>query len=90
MITRTVSPTEQGAIQGALTSLQSIANILGPLIGSTAFAYFISDKAPIKLPGAPFFVSAALSVIGLLIAVSASRHWRPPEAEELPPIAPAH
>lgn len=77
MITRTVSPTEQGAIQGALTSLQSVANIIGPLLGTGVFAFFISDKAPLYVPGASFFVSALLSVLGGLVAFMATRHWHP-------------
>jgi DHA1 family tetracycline resistance protein-like MFS transporter len=83
MITRTVKPTEQGAIQGALSSLQCIANIIGPLLGTSVFAYFISDKAPFNLPGAAFFVSAILSALGLVIAFIASRHWTPAPPTEI-------
>ena len=75
LITRVVKPTEQGETQGALSSLQSFANILGPLIGSSVFAYFISDKVPFKIPGAPFYVSATLALLGLgVIAFTLSRH----------------
>lgn len=71
IITKSVLPTEQGEVQGALTSLQSIANILGPVLGSTTFAYFISDRAPIYLPGASMFVSAIVAAVGLGVAASA-------------------
>lgn len=73
IITRTVSPTEQGAVQGALTGLQSIANILGPILASVVFAYFISEQAPIHLPGASFFVGAALAAMSLFAAARATR-----------------
>lgn len=73
MITRSVRPDEQGAIQGAITSLQSIAAVIGPLIGSNAFAYFISDRAPAYIPGASFYVGAFLATIGTLIAARATR-----------------
>ncbi len=69
IITRTVRPYEQGAVQGTLTALSSIANIFGPLIGGYVFAYFISAKAPVQLPGAPYYVSALFSAIGTVIAV---------------------
>jgi MFS transporter, DHA1 family, tetracycline resistance protein len=65
LITRSVLPTEQGEVQGALASLQSVANVGGPLIGSGVFAYFISERAPVYLPGAPYFVSALLAGLGL-------------------------
>lgn len=65
LITRSVLPTEQGEVQGALTSLQSVANVLGPIMGSSVFAYFISERAPIYVPGASYFMSAILAAIGL-------------------------
>lgn len=76
IITKTVKPTEQGEVQGALTSLQSVANILGPLLGGNLFAYFISAKAPVYLPGAPYFASAILAVFGTTVAVWATRGRR--------------
>lgn len=77
LITRHVAPTEQGAVQGAITGLQSIANIFGPLIGSQVFAYFISKNAPIYLPGASFFVGATLAATGWVVAAIATRHVVP-------------
>lgn len=68
IITKHVGADEQGAVQGALTSLQSVAGIFGPLIGGNILAYFISDTASIYLPGASFFVSALLSLAGLAVA----------------------
>ena len=75
LITRTVSPSEQGAASGALASLQSVANILGPLIGTTVFAWAISDRAvwPLNAPGLSFFVGAALALVGMLLAARAVR-----------------
>lgn len=77
LITHTVKPDEQGTVQGAMTGLQSIAGIFGPLVGGLTFAYFISERAPIALPGAPFFVGAALSMLGLIVAAWAVR-WIAP------------
>jgi MFS transporter, DHA1 family, tetracycline resistance protein len=79
LITKEVLPTEQGAVQGALASLTSLAGIIGPLIGGAAFAYF--DKtpppfpnSPIPLVGANFYMSAGLSVLGWIAAAWAVRH----------------
>lgn len=68
IITKIVRPDEQGAVQGALTAVQCVANVIGPVVGAGAFAYFISDSAPMKIPGASFFLSALLAAIGWLIA----------------------
>ena len=79
---RTVRPDEQGAVQGALAGLQSIANILGPLIGTNAFAYFISDRAPAYIPGAPFYIGAILATGGWLLTIWALK--RKPHAPDVP------
>ncbi len=77
LITHTVRPDEQGTVQGALMGLQSIAGIFGPLIGGLTFAYFISERAPVQLPGAPFFVGSGLSALGLCVAAWAVRGIAP-------------
>lgn len=74
MITRSVRPDEQGAVQGALMGLQNIAQVLGALIGAGVFAYFISNPSgspsgPPYIPGAAFYTSAVLAGIGWIIAV---------------------
>lgn len=76
LISKSVSPMEQGEVQGALASLQCVANLLGALIGGHIFEYFASDRAPISLPGASFFVSALFAAIGLGIAAwILTRSW---------------
>lgn len=76
LITKAVQPDEQGAVQGALTGIQSVASIVGPLIASSVFAYSISERAtpPLNTSGLTFFVGAALCFLGLLLAVWATRH----------------
>jgi DHA1 family tetracycline resistance protein-like MFS transporter len=88
LITRTVRPDEQGEVQGALASLQSVAGILGPIIGGSVLGYSLSGSAPVSLPGATFFVSAVLAALGWLVAgwavgrVSLPPHQpHPPHAE---------
>jgi len=63
LITKAVRADEQGAVQGTLTSLQSLAGIGGPIIGGLVFAFAISGSR--ELPGAPFFVGSALIAAGL-------------------------
>lgn len=73
MITRSVDPREQGEIQGALTGLGSVAGIIGYSLGAGTFAYFISDRAPFQMPGASFYLSAILALIGLAMAAAVLR-----------------
>ena len=77
LVSRCVPLNEQGAVQGALASLASLAGILGPLLATGLFGYFISGKAPAHLPGAAFFASSLLVFIGLLLALRAFKKTTP-------------
>jgi DHA1 family tetracycline resistance protein-like MFS transporter len=68
LVTRQVGADVQGRIQGALTSLVSLAGIVGPAFYTTVFAWFIGPRAPAQLPGAPFLAAGGLLAVGLLIA----------------------
>lgn len=72
LVSGTVSPSDQGKVQGALTSLMSLSSIVAPLVfASGLFSFFTSDAAPFELPGAPFllgsvcFFSAGVVVLRL-------------------------
>jgi DHA1 family tetracycline resistance protein-like MFS transporter len=69
LMTRLVSPEQQGQLQGATTSVQSVSQLLGPFLFTLTFAYFIGAAAPFKLPGAPFFLASALLLLALLISM---------------------
>jgi len=73
LISRNVGADEQGGVQGSLASLASIAGIIGPPIATGLFAYFISDKSRVVLPGAAFFFSAILIFFALLLALRSFR-----------------
>ncbi len=63
-----VSPSEQGLLQGALTSLNSLAAILGQPLMLGLFSFFTSDKAIIYLPSAPFIMGTLLVGITFFLA----------------------
>jgi len=73
LISRNVGADEQGSVQGALTSLGSVAGILGPPLATSTFAYFIAPGAAHKIPGAAFYLSAVLVLIALLLAIRSFR-----------------
>ena len=83
LISRSVGADEQGAVQGSLTSLASVAGVLGPPLATGLFGFFISVGSPVKLPGAAFFFSSALTVVAMLLAVRSFRRELP--AANLPP-----
>lgn len=67
IMSRRVSDDVQGELQGVLTSVNSLAAILAPLVMTRSFAYFTADEAPLYLPGAPFLIAAVLMIISLAI-----------------------
>ncbi len=69
LITRQVGTDAQGRIQGALTSLVALAGVAGPAIFAGSFGWFVSDAAPVKLPGIPFLIAAGLLVIAWLVTL---------------------
>jgi len=68
LMTRLVAPDQQGQLQGATSSVQSISQLIGPFLFTLTFAYFIGDGVSVKLPGSPFVLAAALLLLALLIA----------------------
>jgi len=67
-----VGPTEQGALQGANSSLMGIGNLLGPGLFTQVFAFFIGASAPLQLPGAGFILAAVLVAMAAVVAVVAT------------------
>jgi DHA1 family tetracycline resistance protein-like MFS transporter len=71
IISKQVGPSQQGELQGALTSLISLTTIVGPIVATRAFAYFTSADAPMQVPGAAFFIASVMALISLFIALKA-------------------
>src|SRR5256886_15782405 len=69
MMTHRVSEREQGELQGALQSMRSITFIIGPWLFLRIFGWFIDPKNKIHLPGAPYYLAAALLFTALLISI---------------------
>jgi len=60
MMTHRVSEREQGETAGALQSMRSITFIIGPVLFSQTFSWFIDPKHSVHMPGAPFYLAALL------------------------------
>ncbi len=76
-ISSQVPATEQGELQGSLTSLISATGVVGPLLMTHLFAYFTSAAAPVQFPGAPFLVGAVLTLVSAGLAVRSLRKYPP-------------
>lgn len=87
MMTHRVSESEQGELQGAISSLRAIAMMLGPGLFTFTFAFFIDQEKGWNVPGAPWylgafllFVAAAMSTrIPRVVAEAESAAVAPPE-----------
>jgi MFS transporter, DHA1 family, tetracycline resistance protein len=61
IISRVASPQEQGRVQGANQSLQSITRIIGPLLAAYLYGF---------IPNLPYILCALLSIVAILYVVS--------------------
>ena len=68
IISLQVPATEQGEIQGTLTSVMSASAIVGPPIMTGIFYYFTTDEAPFIFSGAPFVLAGFLMVVSSILA----------------------
>ena len=80
IMTHLVDPTEQGQLQGALSSIMGIASCFGPGLFTETFADAIGRHASWGLPGAPFLLASALLIGAAFIA------WRTTRPGHLEPV----
>ncbi len=69
LLSRALGDGRQGELQGVLMSLNALATIVAPLLMTQTFWFFTGGAAPLHLPGAPFLLSAMLTLgcIGLIL-----------------------
>src|SRR5256885_8258655 len=90
MMTHRVNEREQGELQGALQSMRSITFIVGPWVFLRIFGWFIDPKNSIHLPGAPYYLAAALLFTAMLMSTRIRQTPLDPQAATPPsvPLAP--
>jgi DHA1 family tetracycline resistance protein-like MFS transporter len=82
IMTRHVTASEQGLLQGATASLVGIAELIGPSIFTLTFAYFVRAGQPPERAGAPFLLAGAILAAAAIWAFVATRResqFEPPE-----------
>jgi DHA1 family tetracycline resistance protein-like MFS transporter len=62
-----VGPSEQGELQGAVASIQSLSAIIGPPLMTGTFAHFSGPAADPWFPGAPFVLSVGFVILAYAI-----------------------
>jgi MFS transporter, DHA1 family, tetracycline resistance protein len=77
LITKRIPANEQGAVQGALSSLASLAAVFAPPIAAWSFGGCIAAGAPFHVPGIAFFEAALAMLVALLLAWRALEAVRP-------------
>ena len=78
-----VPSSEQGTVQGTLTSLLSLTSVVAPLLSGGLFAAFSGTGAVAELPGMPFFAGAVFLMVALALVSRALRR-NPELAAEAP------
>lgn len=77
IISNQVTASEQGELQGALTSLNSIAAIIGQPFMLGLFRYFTNHSAnAVYFPGASFAAGSILTVISIILTLRSIRKYK--------------
>ena len=75
IMSRLVSPSEQGELQGSLGALRGICDMAGP-VAFSSWLFATGMRPEVGLPGLPWLAGATLIVIGLAAA------WRGTDARK--------
>ncbi len=73
LIAGTVPASEQGSVQGTLTSMLSLTAIVAPLVSGGLFGMFTGERSIAELPGMPFFAGAVFLVVALALVIRTLR-----------------
>lgn len=73
LMSQRVDASSQGKLQGAINSLRALTGMAGPVLFTQVFAAAIGRHADLHLPGAPYYLAAALLLASLGVAVLVTR-----------------
>lgn len=69
LVTGKVAQNEQGELQGAITIINSLSVIIGPLIFGYVFSYFTHKNSLVYFPGGAYLLAAVLMLISTFLAI---------------------
>jgi DHA1 family tetracycline resistance protein-like MFS transporter len=67
LMTRKVSASEQGQLQGALSSLSSIAALVGPIPFALTYAWSINKGGSLHMPGEVWLLSTLMLLVAAVM-----------------------
>ena len=76
VMSKAVPETEQGLLQGTLSSVNTLAMIVGPLLATQVFAWTTGADAAFVMPGSFYLVGAALFVGAIALLLGERRRLR--------------
>jgi MFS transporter, DHA1 family, tetracycline resistance protein len=86
-----VAKNEQGELQGALTIVNSLSVIVGPLLFSYIFYHFTQDKvSSYYFPGAPYILAALLMLISTFLVINTFKKPTRKGKSKTSPTHPGH
>jgi DHA1 family tetracycline resistance protein-like MFS transporter len=76
IVTSRTPATEQGALQGGVSSLNGLGAVAAPLLLTQTLAAFSAPDAPLRFTGAAFVLSALIALAAMGLFFAATRGWR--------------
>ena len=76
LVSRRVSASEQGALQGVMGSMTALGSVFGPVLLTQTLAAFTEPGASVYFPGAAFILAAALMAASLAALIFELRRQR--------------
>lgn len=84
LMTRRVSESEQGQLQGANNSVASIAGTISPAFFGAVYSATATDQMPLAMSGVSFFIAAAVLASAGAIGTFVVRRWTAAPAIQAP------
>ena len=73
LMSRRVSASEQGRLQGVNSSIMGVCAILGPVIYLSTLAFSVRHDATLHLAGAPILIAASFCALALVLAFAVAK-----------------
>lgn len=67
MLSRRGAANTQGEVQGIASMVMGLGSIVAPLLLNPALAFFTSEVAPFRFPGAAFMISALFTLVAMIV-----------------------
>jgi DHA1 family tetracycline resistance protein-like MFS transporter len=73
LMSQRVAAERQGQLSGANAAVISITGLIGPGLYTGVFAWAVANADDLHIPGASFYIAAALLLVGAVLALQATR-----------------